>query len=476
MKNSTGNVVSESKILNYIKGPDICQKLWRQGILFYILDNIFNIPAKLLKKLSAKTESVIESSFFMKLGKYVTDRMYLVIGLLLVFNMIIPDHLWHNVYGVMMVAALCMIFIFKLLVDKDTFIDIANVDYASVLFFFSIFLAAVTSLFPGESLNYLIYYFISFIFMIILVSSINSLEGLTILIKLVVLGTVFTALYGVYQWKVIGIAVDPSLVDLSISGDLGGRVYSTMGNSNVYGELLVLTAPFLGAIVVNEKSWPKRIFWGAMLLPIMLILLKTGSRSAWGACAAAAFVFVLLWNKKLLPLFFLLGAIAVPLLPSSIYNRILTVFKDTDSSMSYRQKIFACAVSMLRDFWTTGVGLGTKVFITVFEKYKAFGLTRVAHTHNFYLQLWLEAGICAIATFMLTILRLIRNTYAALRRKLRPEATNILISALSAVIGVLVIAFVDHIWFYNRILFMTWAVFAIALAAIKLINKQAAEQ
>ncbi len=475
MKNSTRNVVSGSKILNYIKGSDICQKLWCQSIFFFILDIIFNYPAKLLKKLSSKAENVLESSYAVKIGKFLTDRMHIVIGLLLIFNMIVPDHMWHNIYGVLMVVALCILFIFKLFIDKNTFIDIAHVDYAAVLFFFSIFLAAVTSLFPRDSFNYLIYYFISFVFLIILVSSINSVKDLTILIKLIVLGTFFTALYGVYQWKVTGIAVDPSLVDLTISGDLGGRVYSTMGNSNIYGELLVLTAPFLGAIIVNEKSWFKRICWGALLLPIILILLKTGSRSAWGACAAAAFVFVLFWNKKLLPLFILLGAIAVPLLPASIYNRILTVFKNTDTSMSYRQKIFTCALSMLKDFWTTGVGLGTKVFIIVFEKYKSFGLTRVAHTHNFYLQIWLEAGIFAIITFLLTILRLIRNTYAAVRQKLSPEATNILISALSAIIGLLVIAFVDHIWFYNRILFMTWAVIAIALTSIKLIKKQAAE-
>ena len=307
--------------------------------------------------------------------------------------------------------------------------------------------------------------------MILVVSSVNSLDDLNILIKLIAFGIFLTAVYGIYQWKVVGIAVNPAQTDLIISQDLGARLFSTMGNPNVYGELLVLTIPFFGAIILNEKKLIKKAFWIILLLPIILVLFKTGSRSAWGALAIAMFIFVFLWNKKFIPLFILLGVIALPFVPSSIYKRALSVFNPNDTSKLYRQKIMKSALSMLKDYWVTGVGLGTNVAGTVFQRYKSFGLTRVAHTHNLFIQMWLEAGIFAILTFIMLIFRMARNTFIAVREKKNPAAVHILIASLSAVLGLLVMGFADHVWFYNRILFVFWIDISIGLSALKLLKR-----
>jgi len=282
------------------------------------------------------------------------------------------------------------------------------------------------------------------------------------------LGVFLTAIYGIYQWKVVGIEVNPSLTDLTINQGVGGRVYSTMGNPNVYGELLVLTLPFFGSIILNENSFFKKIFWIILSLPILLVLLKTSSRSAWIAFAIAVFIFIFLWNKKYTPYLILLGVVALPFLPSSIYKRILTVFNPNDTSLKYRKQILGPAFAMLRDYWLTGVGLGSRIVNIIYQRYKSFGLTTVAHTHNLYVQLWLEAGICAIVSFMLTIFRLIRNTFVAIKEKNNPSINNILIASLSGILGLCVMGFADHIWFYNRLLFMFWINISIILASLKL--------
>ena len=472
MKSTFVNAVKNSKILTYPTSPDNAQERWNRSIFPLILDTVFNGPCSLLKKIYGRWENVFDNSVAVRLIRFFTDRMVIIIGLVLAATMMIPDHKWYNKYGVFMVVFLFALFIIKTMITPKARFDLASVDYTAILFFLCIMLAGVLSLFPMDSLNYLIYYFITFLSMVILISSIESQNELDILIKIVAVCTLLTAIYGVYQWKVVGVAVDPSQTDLAINKDLGGRVFSTMGNSNIYGELLVLTIPFFAAIFLNEKKLYSKIFWIVLCLPVLLILFKTGSRSAWVSFAVSVFVFVFFWNKKLIPLLLLLGAAAIPFLPPSIYRRILTIFNPNDTSVNYRMKILDSALPMLRDYWATGVGLGSRVAGTVFQRYKAFGLTTAAHTHNLFIQLWLEAGISALVTLFALLFRIVKNTFEAVREKTNPAAVNIMLASISSVAGLMVMGFADYVWFYNRILYMFWIDVAIFLAALKLTKKQ----
>ncbi|MBC8586929.1 O-antigen ligase family protein [Tissierellaceae bacterium BX21] len=461
-------MINNSKFISYLKGPDIFQNLWVNSFVFRILNTIVNLPIKFLRKIYYKWNNIFSSSFFLRILDYLCENFHHILGLFLIINMIIPDHRWYNKYGVILTLLIFIMFLFKATIKKDINIDLSQIDYMAVIFFLTIFISAISSLFPKDSLNYLIYYFITFLSVIIIVCSINSYEELDALVKFMMLGVFLTAIYGIYQWKVVGIEVNPSLTDLTINQGVGGRVYSTMGNPNVYGELLVLTLPFFGSIILNENSFFKKIFWIILSLPILLVLLKTSSRSAWIAFAIAVFIFIFLWNKKYTPYLILLGVVALPFLPSSIYKRILTVFNPNDTSLKYRKQILGPAFAMLRDYWLTGVGLGSRIVNIIYQRYKSFGLTTVAHTHNLYVQLWLEAGICAIVSFMLTIFRLIRNTFVAIKEKNNPSINNILIASLSGILGLCVMGFADHIWFYNRLLFMFWINISIILASLKL--------
>lgn len=476
MKNFFHNTISSSKILSYIKGADNIQGLWANSIFSVALDWIFNGPCRLLKLLYSRFQRAFEGSVLTKALRFLTDRMHILIGLYLIVTMIIPDHRWHNKYGVYMTILLLMIFVLKAMITPKSSFDIASMDYSAVLFFLTIMMAGLTSLFFRDSLNYLIYYFITFLIMIIIISSIQTYDHLNMLIKLISIGTLLTALYGIYQWKIVGIQVDPAFTDLAISQDLGGRVYSTMGNPNIYGELLVLTIPFFIALILNEKPIYKKLFWALVLMPVILVLFKTGTRSSWVAFAVSAFVFLFFWNKKLIPIFLVLGMLALPFLPAPIYNRIRTIVNPNDKSGLYRKQILNSTISMLKDYWSTGVGLGTRVWNVIFNRYKSFGLTNVAHTHNLFLQIWSEAGIVALMTFVLMGFRMTRNTYAAFRKKKNPALNNILAASLSSIAGLATMGLADHVWFYNRILFMFWIVAAVLFTSLKLIKNTNAKK
>lgn len=497
MKNFVANAVDNSKILSYIKGQDNFQRMWTNSIFFTILRFIFNAPISVFNRLYCRWEGIFSNSLFMKLVKYLSDKFHILIGLVLVINIIVPDKSpiinWYNKYEVFMVALLAAVFILKMIMKhcNTTFgngsslekgylndkarsparIDFTYIDYASVLFFAAVFISGTLSVFPDESYTFLVFYLITFLMALMIVNSVDSFDKLNIIIKLITAATFLTAIYGIYQWKVVGIAVDPSTVDLTINQGLGGRIYSTMGNENVYGELLVLTIPYFAYLIINEKPLYKKALWFALLMPVMLVLLKTASRSAWIGFAVSAVVFVFFWNIKLVPVILILGAAALPFLPSSIYRRILTISNFNDSSIDYRIKIINSSFPMLKDYWSTGIGLGHRAVSIIFQRYKTFGVTNAAHSHNLFLQIWLESGILALTSFLLMVFRMLRNTLAAVREKKNPSAGLILIASVSAITGLLVMGMADHIWFYNRILFIFWVNVSVVFVSLKLINK-----
>lgn len=472
MANFLSNAINNSKLLNYFTGPDYSRSTWNSSFFFTILDFLFNVPCGFLKRLFIKWKQAFDASIFIKALKYITDRMHIVVGLYLAVTMLIPHHLWYNEYSVYMTVLLLAVFLLKAMMARESGFNLAAVDYSAALFFLAVFMAGITSVFLSESLNFIIFYFICFLALVITVNSINSADQLDTMIRIISAGAFLTSVFGIYQWKVVGIPVNPSETDLTLSQDLGGRVYSTMGNANVYGEFLVLAIPFFIALIINEKTWLKKILWALLLSPMILVLFKTGSRAAWGACAASVFVFLFFWNKRLIPVFMIIGLVALPFLPAPIYNRILTIFNRNDSSMEYRKKIFDTAVSVLKDYWVTGVGLGNNAVNLIFNRYKPPDLSTVAHTHIFLIQLWLEAGLFGVLSFLAMLVRMLKNTFTSMREKANARLNNIMAASLAAITGLLIIGFVDHVWFFKRILLLFWIVVAILYAALNLARKR----
>lgn len=472
MANFLRNAIYNSRIVNYFASPDYSRDSWNSSFLFSVLNFLFNAPCSLLKRLFAKWKHIFDGSVFIKAMEYLAGRMHIVVGLYLAITILVPHNLWYNEYSVYLTVLLFAVFVLKTMTSDEYGFNLAAVDHTAVLFFLAVFMAGATSLFLSESLSFIVFYFICFLALVVTVSSINSAKQLDTLVKMISAAAFLTALYGIYQWKVVGIPVNPLETDVTLSQDLGGRVCSTMGNANVYGEFLVLTIPFFFTLIINEKTWLKKILWTLLLPPMVLMLFKTGSRAAWGAFAISVFVFLLFWNIRLVPVFMIIGMVALPFLPAPIYNRILTIFNPNDSSIDFRKKIFDTAVSMLKDYWVTGVGLGNNAVNLIFNRYKVPGLSIVAHTHIFFIQLWLETGILGILSFLAMLVRMLKNTFASMREERNAGLNNIMAASLAAVTGLLVIGFVDHVWFFKRILLLFWAVAAILFAAFNLAGKQ----
>lgn len=163
---------------------------------------------------------------------------------------------------------------------------------------------------------------------------------------------------------------------------------------------------------------------------------------------------------------------SVPFLPQSIYRRILTIFNPNDSSMGYRRQIYLSVIPMFRDFWPTGFGLGTDIFRKLANTYHWYTGSVPAHSHNFYLQLWLETGIIGIISFLGVILRIVKRSIKTIYSNADEKAKNILMSGIMSITSVLVVGIVEYVWFYQRVMLIFWVVVGVMLATLAICTKR----
>ena len=458
--------IAGSSILSLIGRRDFFSRTWEHSGLFRLFDWLLNAPSLLCARGYKKVEGIFSDSQVFKLLKNILSRFEVLIGVALIIMLVIPDARWHNMYSTIMIILLAILFFIKTVIDNYDKFDLKVFDFALVVFVLSIVLSAATSLFPGASLNYLIFYAVGFLLVLIIVSSVKTGNRLNILVEILIVGVAVTGLYGLWQWKVVGVPVNPALTDVKLNQGMFGRIFSTMGNANVYGELLILTMPFFWAIVMNSKTAAKKLLFGLFFVPVFISLFLTGSRSAWVSFAISVFIFVFFKNRRFIPLLLIAGAICIPFLPDSIYRRIVTLFNPNDTSAGYRQSIFESVTPMLNDYWVTGVGLGTDSFSIIFNRYMSYKLQTVAHTHNLYLQVWLESGLIAIVSFIWFIFRIFKNSIIGIFGKADVKIGNILIAGIASISGILVMGMADYVWFFNRIMLIFWVDIGIILAGL----------
>ena len=151
----------------------------------------------------------------------------------------------------------------------------------------------------------------------------------------------------------------------------------------------------------------------------------TYSRSGWISLMLAAFVYIWLRNKKLIPLFIALALLAIPLLPSTIITRLTSIVTSflggsghIDSSAQHRFALWQGVEYMIRDYGVSGIGLGPAAFASLYPLYaQPLAIDGAAHTQSLYLELILETGILGFVSFMWLALRSIKNSYRAQRLK-----------------------------------------------------------
>ena len=248
-----------------------------------------------------------------------------------------------------------------------------------------------------------------------------------------------------------------------------GRVDSFFDNPNTFAEVLILLLPLVVALVFCSTHLFSKLAALVALVAGLGSLGMTYSRASWVGFACAMVVFVFLWKPKLIPAFLLLCCMAIPFLPTTIWNRILTIGNLSDTSTASRSPLYQAALEVIKNRPVRGAGLGTdaiRAYIADWNLYHS--KAPFVHAHNFYLQVWIETGFPGVISFCASMLWNIKNTARMARYCGTSAARTIACAAASAMCGAMVCGLADYLWNYPRVLCIFWFVFALALAGTKI--------
>ncbi len=357
-------------------------------------------------------------------------------------------------------------FVIKLIVDKDFKIKKIPFGYSAIFFIIPLIFSALTSFTKSQSIEKLIVYLVSFVILFLVVNLIDSKKKLYYLILAIIFASLLVSFYGLYQYK-IGVTVKESWVDRELNPDLRTRVYSTLENPNILAEYLLMTIPLTFGILWTSKKKTNKLFHLLAVGIQFLCLLLTFSRGGWLGIALAMIIFALFVDRRLIILYLVAGIALLVVSPEVIMTRIATIGNTQDTSTAYRFPLWMAAFDIIRDFWITGVGLGPMAFKAIYPQYMRLGIMAI-HTHNIYLQMFVETGVFGFIGFIAFIFNNVRCNLITFVKGIDKRARTIAIAVLSSIVGLLLHGLVEYIFFDNKIIIMFWILLSVGMVGFNL--------
>lgn len=459
---------------HFFCGESRFSRAWDGCLLRGVLEWVLNLPVRLLQWVYRLFRRTFDESCFASLAFETGRESFIAAGWFVALMLTIPYENWSNSYSMILSALVLILFFVGVMNDESRRLSLGPVGPCAVLFFAAVAASVPMSNYPGLSARFLNYHISCVLMVLALVNGVENSRGLLRLAGGFAMGILAASGYGFYQRLVLDIAVRPSYVDLALNSTMPGRVYSFFDNPNAFAQLLLFALPVLAALVFGSKRWFSKLCAAGVFCAATVCIVMTYCRASWIGLVAAAFVYVLLWNWKLLPLCFAAALAAIPLLPDSVFNRILTIGNLNDTSTSSRFPQYAAALRLLAREPITGAGLGTdavKRVVQIQSLYQAHA--PFVHAHNTFLQVWLECGILGLLAFAGAIISAVKSAVWGVRRCGDAAARHMAIGGASALIGASVCGLADYLWTYPRIMFMFWFVFGLTLAAVKVCNSEA---
>ena len=314
-----------------------------------------------------------------------------------------------------------------------------------------------------------------------------------------VISATLVSRYGVFQYVTGSSVMAEAWVDSEMFTSISGRAISTLENPNMLGEYLILLIPLAVGMFVGCGEGMRRIPALFCLGCMGVCLLMTWSRGAWLGLIGAALLFLFIWHRRAVWLIFA-GIASIPILPyvlpASIIGRFTSIGNLGDSSTSYRMYIWRASCEMIRDYGWTGIGIGEGAWGKVYPLYAYLGVETAPHSHNLFMQIWIETGIGGLLLFVAVLFLLLQSVFTLYRRlytarevncpgtmrdtagdstteRNRQDARNrsqirlFTASLVCGIFAVLVQGMTDYAWYNYRVYLMFWLIVGLTSASVR---------
>lgn len=459
----------DSVVCRVARREGAMRRAWEESLFRRAVSGLFDLPGAVARGVYRLGRRLWDGSLAFRAVETVGQGAWLLLGLFALVMLIAPHALWDNLYAFLGACGVFGLYAIGRARSQKR-LEVGRMGPYFALYVLFITLGLVLSLAPALSLRFYLFHMTCFLLVLVAVSAVEDYRQLKWMLVCAGIGVTVAAAYGCYQGYV-GVEVVASQQDLTLNEGMPGRIYSFFDNPNNFAEVLTMLLPLVGALTLNAKRWSGRVAGCAALALGLAAMGMTYSRSSWLGLAGAALIFLALMDWRFIPGLLVLGVCAIPFLPESIWNRILTIGNMEDSSARYRIAIYEDTFRLLGDYGTTGVGLGSDVTRRVFQHYPTlYDGNYPIHTHNNYLQMWAEAGVFSLLSFLVLVVGQVKEGLTALRRADK-ELKRVLAAALGALGGILAIGLVEYTWFYPRNMFLFWFLFGVIAACVKLAAK-----
>jgi O-antigen ligase len=251
-----------------------------------------------------------------------------------------------------------------------------------------------------------------------------------------------------------------------------GTPFGPFGNRNHYAGFIGMLIPLTLGLAFTRRRRERRLLFGFFAVIMAVSLFFSLSRAGIISFFAGITVFALFltWHKirakKIWALAIFVFVIFLYLLYLGI-DPIIERFYQTDLTREARFAAWAGTLHAIKDFYMTGSGLGTYIYVFPLYSTGAF-IFILDHAHNDYLEFILEAGI--VGTILL-LLFLFFFFHSAFRGRWDGKTGIIKISTLSSITTIAVHSIFDFNLHIPSNALMLSAVFGMAFAVSKMENK-----
>lgn len=472
----------ESGIISWLKGSVICTFLarpgcitgaWETSVICRLLEWVANVIPTFLRRIFRRFFPVLDNSVVFR-TVVIGESIPVLLSWFFLLMMVCPHENWNNFYSLVF-GVICVVLCYCAAIRRPALRLNVRLFNPYLWFFFIMLCVGVleaTSI--TISLRYLTYFISAILLALLVVSTISDTRQFKRLATFGAAGIPVAAAYGVYQRVVQGIENTSSTVDMELNAGMPGRVFSFFDNANTFAQVLVMMIGMTLGLLFASRTIRGKLFAFAALACGLLAIAMTYSRASWVGLVVTVFVFVLLAERRLIPVL-IVGVIAMlPVLPASIYNRILTIFDFSDSSTSSRFPIYSVGLKIWAGSPITGVGLGSELSAKMaHESGWYFGKFKFPHYHNIYLQLAVELGLVGLITYVAGFISACKETARAVfDADCDRDVRNLTVGCLSGLVGVMVCGLADYFWHYPRVMAIFWLIFGMMLCGAKLAKQK----
>lgn len=296
---------------------------------------------------------------------------------------------------------------------------------------------------------------------ILLVQNITTLQQMKSLVYTLGSSALLVVLYGFYQY-IFGIDISAmKWVDGNAFPELKTRVFSTWENPNILaGYLDVVIAVVFGLFCTLED---KKTRW-LLAAFFCLLAICLGMTYARGACLSIAVVIAgygVLKDRRIL-LACIAVAAAILAMDTALAERLLSVFRQVDTSSEMRLALWESTLAMVMDHPLLGIGWGAYWMVyPTYDFYINDPAVKIVHAHNMYLNFAAEIGVFGFLSFMLFFFGLLwRGLFS---RKQREEGflNGLRLGMGLAVLSIALNGLTDYVLFNIESSMLFWLIGAV---------------